>query len=299
VLRPQRFDLEVDPGPVQIQPRKVHFDFSNSPLQWIPGHPVASDMIGVLHVVLPAAERWFVSTLNEALPLVKDPKLADDIRGFSGQEAIHADVHERALHEFFEAKGFDPKPMLDQVEYVFAKVLSPSTSTNPRRRHNNLCNRLWFIAALEHYTAVLGDFSLNNSWDDFGADPTFVDVFRWHGAEEVEHRHVAHDVATYFSDSYWDRVGAMLVASSFLLVAFLRFGWHLIKHDPQVEFGWWKMQRLRYLDSRAGLLPHMRKLFGSNTFAYLRPSFTPEAMGSTAQAVAYLASSPAARAAHL
>jgi predicted metal-dependent hydrolase len=196
MLRPQRFDLEVDPGPVQIQPRKVHFDFSDSPLHWIPGHPVASDMIGVLHVVLPAGERWFVSTLNEALPLVKDPKLAEDIRGFIGQESIHADVHERALHEFLEAKGFDPKPMLDQVDYVFAKVLGPSTSSNPRRRHNNLCDRLWFIAALEHYTAVLGDFSLNNAWDDFGADPTFVDVFRWHGAEEVEHRNVAHDVAT-------------------------------------------------------------------------------------------------------
>jgi predicted metal-dependent hydrolase len=31
---------------------------------------------------------------------------------------------------------------------------------------------------------------------------------------------------------------------------------------------------------------------------YFRPGFTPEHMGSTAQAVAYLASSPAARSAH-
>ena len=100
MLRPQRFEHEVDPGPVQIQPRKVHFDFSGIPLHWIPGHPVASDMIGILNVVLPAAERWFVATYHEALPLVKDPKLVDDMRGFIGQEAIHADVHERALHEF-------------------------------------------------------------------------------------------------------------------------------------------------------------------------------------------------------
>jgi predicted metal-dependent hydrolase len=299
MLRPQRFELEVDPGPVQIQPRKVHFDFSDVPLHWIPGHPVASDMIGILHVLLPAGERWFVATLNEALPLVKDPKLADDMRGFIGQEAIHADIHEQALHAFMEARGFDLQPMLDQVEYVFAKMLSPSTSRNARRRHNNLCDRLWFIAALEHYTAVLGDFSLNNAWDDFGADPTFVDVFRWHGAEEVEHRHVAHDVATYFSDSYADRVGAMLVASSALIVAFQRFSWHLVKTDPEADFGWWRMQRLRYLDSKVGLLPRYRTLFGANTFEYLKPSFTPEKMGSTAQAVAYLASSPAARAAHL
>ena len=42
-----------------------------------------------------------------------------------------------------------------------------------------------------------------------------------------------------------------------------------------------------------------RGLFGSNTAMYFRPGFTPDEMGSTAQAVAYLASSPAARAAHI
>ena len=60
---------------------------------------------------------------------------------------------------------------------------------------NQLCDRLWLIAAIEHYTAVLGDFSLNCAWDDHDADPTIVDLFRWHGSEEVEHRMVAHDVA--------------------------------------------------------------------------------------------------------
>ena len=75
MLRPRRFALEVDPGPVQIQPRKVHFDFSDIPLHWIPGHPVASDMIGLLHIALPAFERWIVATFNEALPMVKDPRL--------------------------------------------------------------------------------------------------------------------------------------------------------------------------------------------------------------------------------
>ena len=52
-------------------------------------------------------------------------------------------------------------------------------------------------------------------------------------------------------------------------------------------------------DSKLGLLPKYRKLFGSNTLMYFRPGFTPDQMGSTAQAVAYLARSPAARAAHM
>jgi uncharacterized protein len=305
MLRLGRFGCanEVDPGRVQIQPRQVHFDFSDIPLHWIPGHPVASDVIGLLNVTLPALERWIVATFNEALPLVKDPKLAEDMRGFIGQESIHADTHERALRDFMVANGLDPKPVLDEIEYVFGKLLRPPTSgksaTDPRRRLNQLRDRLWLIAALEHYTAVLGDFVLNSAWDDYGAHPTFVDLYRWHGAEEVEHRNVAHDVATYFSDSYLHRVGAMLVAVTFIVVAFARGAWFLVKNDPEDDIGWWKMQRLRYHDSKVGLLPKYRTLFVKNTLGYLRPGFTPDEMGSTAQAIAYLASSPAARAAHL
>ncbi len=299
MLRLRRIKGEYGPGPVQIQARKVHFDLSDVPLHWIPGHPVASHVISVLNIVLPAMERWFVVTLNEALPLVKDPKLADDIRGFIGQEATHADVHERALHEFMVARGVDPQPLLDQVEFFISRTLGPTSSTDPRRRLNHLCDRLWLMAAIEHYTALLGDFALNSSWDDYGAHPTMVDLFRWHGAEEVEHRNVAHDVAAYFHNSYPDRIRSMFVAMAVLAVFFLRATWYLVRTDPTVSIGWLKTQWLMSTDSGKGLLPSFARLFGSNTLQYLRPGFCPEEMGSTAQAVAYLASSPAARAAHL
>jgi predicted metal-dependent hydrolase len=56
---------------------------------------------------------------------------------------------------------------------------------------------------------------------------------------------------------------------------------------------------MRARDSKLRLLPTYRNLFGSTTLAYFRPNYSPEDFGSTAQAVAYLATSPAARAAHL
>ena len=299
MLRPRRFTQEIDPGRVQIQARKVEFDVSEAPLHWIPGHPVASHVVSLLNVVLPAAERWFVATYDEALPLVKDPLLAEDMRGFIGQEAVHADTHERMLHEFMEARGVDPQPILDQVDYLFGKVLAPSTSADPRRRLNHLCDRLWLIAAIEHYTALLGDFALNCAWDDYDADPTLVDLFRWHGSEEVEHRCVAHDVAVHFHDSYLDRIRSMGLAVSLLATFFERGAWYLCRTDPQLNLTWWRMQRMRMRDSRLGLLPRYRTLFGTNTLSYFRPRYSPEDIGSTAQAVAYLATSPAARAAHL
>jgi predicted metal-dependent hydrolase len=299
IVRPRRFEREYDPGPVQIQARKVDFDVADIPLHWIPGHPVASNFASLLNIVLPPVERWFVAVFNEALPLVKDPKLAEDMRGFIGQETTHADVHEHVLHDLMAARGVDPKPLLDQVDFMFSRTLAPRTSLDPKRRLSHLCDRLWLIAAIEHYTAVLGDFVLNCRWEDYGADPTIVDLFRWHGSEEVEHRNVAHDVAVYFHNSYPDRIRSMLMAVTMVFVLFQRGTWYLMKADPDVDIGWWRMQWVRALDSKKGLLPTFRELFGSNTVMYFRPGFSPEEMGSTAQAVAYLASSPAARAAHL
>jgi predicted metal-dependent hydrolase len=299
MLRPHRFVQEIDPGPVQIQARKVHFDLSDIPLEWIPGHPVASTMVNLFNVVLPAAEHWFVKTFNEALPLVKDPHLAEDMRGFIGQEAMHAAAHDEVIQDFLVGNGVDPRPILDMVEYIFERVLAPTPSADPQRQLNNLCERLWLIAAIEHYTAVLGDFALNSSWDEHGADPTIVDLFRWHGSEEVEHRCVAHDVAVYFHDSYPDRIRAMGLAATAMFTFFQRGTWYLLKSDPTSDIGWPEMQRLRMRDSKLGLLPRFRTLFGANTLTYFRRGYSPEDMGSTAQAVAYLASSPAARAAHL
>ncbi len=303
--RSRRLAAEIDPGPVQIQARKVEFDVSAAPLHWIPGHPVASHMVSLLNVVLPAAERWFVTTYNEALPLVRDERLAEDMRGFIGQEAVHADTHERALHQFMEAQGINPRPILTQVEYVVGKVLSPSTSTyrststDRRRRFNQLCERLWLVAAIEHYTAVLGDFALNSAWDEFGADPTLVDLFRWHGSEEVEHRCVAHDVATYFHDSYPARIRAMAMAMPMMYAFFERGTRYLCRTDPALRMGWPRFEMERIRDAKLGLLPEFRNLFGGSTMAYFRRDYSPLEVGSTAQAVAYLASSPAARAAHL
>jgi uncharacterized protein len=299
MLRPHRFAEEIDPGPVQIQARKVHFDVSGIPLEWIPGHPVASTMVNLFNVVLPAGEHWFVRTFNEALPLVKDPRLADEMRGFIGQEATHAAAHDDVVRDFLIGNGVDPAPLLEMIDYVFEKVLAPTTSTDPQRRLNNLCERLWLIAAIEHYTAVLGDFALNSTWDDFGANPTMVDLFRWHGSEEVEHRCVAYDVAMYFHNNYPDRIRTMMVAATAIFIFFQRGTWYLLKSDPANDIGWAKMQRLRMGDSKLGLLPQFRTLFGTNTLTYFRRGYSPEEMGSTAQAVAYLATSPAARAAHL
>ena len=60
----------------------------------------------------------------------------------------------------------------------------------PRRLQRGwLYLRLTDIAALEHFTVVLGEWLIQNRGLDYaGADPMMLDLLRWHGAEEIEHR---------------------------------------------------------------------------------------------------------------
>ncbi|MBT0566291.1 metal-dependent hydrolase [Williamsia sp. CHRR-6] len=288
--------IDTDPGPVELHARNVAFDFEQTPLHWIPGHPMASNVISMLNLLLPEGERWFVATYNEALPFVADDELAATMRGFIGQEAIHAEAHDKALWEFLDRHGVDPRPFQRQMQFLFRKVLSPKHAWSQDKRRRDLVERLWLIAAIEHYTAILGDFALNNTWRQHHADPAMADLFTWHGAEEVEHRSVAHDVAVYFGDGYLRRGRAMLFALSGLLLVIHRGSRFIAKCDPTMTYSYRRMWTEYFRGARAGVLPTLRSIIFA-TFSYFRPSFRPEQIGSTAQAVAYLASSPAARAA--
>lgn len=286
--------IGTDPGPVELHARNVSFDWSDTPLHWIPGQPVPSHVVSVLNLLLPEGERWFVQTYNEALPLVKDEELAATMRGFIGQEAMHAEAHEHVLWEFLKAHGIDPSPFVRQAEWLFRKILGPMTKGSASARRKHLIERLWLIAAIEHYTAILGDFALNNRWAESGADPTMRDLFVWHGAEEVEHRAVAHEVAVYFGDSYLRRGRAMLVVLPALLFVIYRGLRFIVRSDPSLSYNIAQIQWRYFRGVRAGVLPSMRSII-FNTFSYFRPGFHPNEIGNTAQAVAYLSTSPAAR----
>src|SRR5207244_1214272 len=46
--------------------RKVHFDWSTTAPHWVPDDPFTSHVINVLHLLLPAGERWFIDVVNKA-----------------------------------------------------------------------------------------------------------------------------------------------------------------------------------------------------------------------------------------
>lgn len=273
-----------------LHARDVAFDWSALPVHWIPGEPFATHLLDVLHMLLPEGERWFVRVFSAALPLVRDPALAQDVRGFIGQEAMHAASHQGVL-EAFAARGIDTGPYVRQVEWMFTEALGERDLTGDAAREW-LVERVALVAAIEHVTAFLGQWILDARALDV-ADPTMLDLLRWHGAEEVEHRAVAHDLLTHLDPRYTRRVRALLPAVPILVRLWCHGVGFLLRRDPVPS-----RPRRRDLRRavRLGLCPAPGPTLRALA-AYLRPGYHPSHYGSTDAAVAYLATSPAARAA--
>ncbi|MEV4440378.1 metal-dependent hydrolase [Streptomyces sp. NPDC049577] len=284
-----------------IAPRRVSFDWDGTPLHWIPDEPTATHVINVLHLLLPAGERWFVKVFKEALPLVTDEELLRDVKGFMGQEATHSVQHAYVLTHLAE-QGLDTGPYTRHVDFLFDVLLGERPPFGlPLSDREWLRFRLALIAAIEQFTAVLGDWVLRTeALDRADPDPVMLDLLRWHGAEEVEHRSVAFDMYEHCGGEdpgrYARRVLGMLVTAPVLTYLWRKGATYLIHNDPRL------VGRMRYSLRRhnravaKGLLPGWNELGGAIP-RYLRRSYHPSQEGSLSRAVAYLTTSPAARAA--
>ncbi|MDH6133569.1 putative metal-dependent hydrolase [Kitasatospora sp. MAA4] len=279
-----------------LEPRDVRFDWSRLPLHWIPDEPFATHTINVLHLLLPEGERWFVRVFKEALPLITDEQLREEVLGFIGQEAIHAQAHEEVL-EHLLAQGLDPRPYVRQLEWLFQRVLGERPGLSARARRENVIERVAFVAAIEHFTAFLGNWALNSpGLDRAQADPTMLDLLRWHGAEEVEHRSVAYDLMVHLDPGYLRRIRGMVVSGPLLVRLWVRGVRFLLAADPTLRGRVRPSWRAARAAALRGMLPDPVQSLRSG-LRYLKPGYHPTQEGSSAQALSYLATSPAARAA--
>ncbi|WP_405600259.1 MULTISPECIES: metal-dependent hydrolase [unclassified Streptomyces] len=282
-----------------IAPRRVSFVWETTPLHWIPDEPTATHVINVLHLLLPAGERRFVKVFKEGLPLVDDPELLGDVKGFMGQVATHSVQHAYVL-DHLAAQRLDTGDFTKYVDFLFERLLGERPPLGaPVSTREWLRFRLSVVAAIEQFTAVLGNWVLHaEGLDAAGTDEVMLDLLRRHGAEEVEHHAIAFDMYQHCGGEgpphYARRLAGMAVTAPVMLYLWAWGAAYLIRHDPQLA------GRTRHSPAehnravRKGLLPSWREL-GAAIPRYLRRSYHPSQEGSLRKAVEYLAQSPAAR----
>ena len=259
-----------------------------------------------INMILPAGEFWFCRLYNKVLPQITDEKLKEDVRAFIRQEAMHAQAHNSANKEYLTVRNIDVDRNLKLMDLLFTKVLADKPLTfipvpGPLEHQWDLF-RLGIIATVEHMTCVLGKYVLyNKKWEELGADTNMLDLVKWHGAEEIEHRTVAFDLYRHLGGGYISRYYQSLIVIAAVMGLWVDGAAHIMKQDPRFAdkkpalykpWIWREWVRIAQTDNR--LMPHPLWLV-SQQLGYLMPWYDPVHEAKTEDAIAYLNKSPAAK----
>ena len=169
------------PRDLSITPRDRRFGReAAAPRLWHGGRVEATAIYNALSTTFPKGEAFFVESVR-AFRDGAPPKLAEEIKGFTTQEAIHSREHD-AFNKRAEQSGYDLSKLEAQVE----KRLAITRGRPP-------IVSLAATMALEHFTAILAHQLLAEPRHLEGAEKETADLWRWHAVEEIEHKGVAYD----------------------------------------------------------------------------------------------------------
>jgi predicted metal-dependent hydrolase len=200
---------------IEVRPRRFEIDAS-IPRYWHGNRRSVTTFFDNLSVFFPAGERFFIQSVRAYEEQVKGERLATDVRAFCGQEGAHSREHAR-YNAWLRGHGCPIEPLERRV----AENLQGASRRVPKR----LC--LAVTCALEHFTALMGLALLEDPRVLEGAHPVMADLWRWHAAEENEHKSVAYDVHVAAGGTYLERAIAMSVVT-------IMFWQHVLAHQVRL-----------------------------------------------------------------
>lgn len=288
-------------------PRKVKFDWKTSALHWIPQDPFASHAVNHFSFTLVRGEYFFCRMFNKALPYIHDEKLYQDVKTFIQQEASHSHAHKVSIEEYLQNYGIKVEDQYQRVVYLFDQLLAdkPMGIKLPK-----FLDKLWLdarvglVAAAEHFTAGLGQYTLERSrWGERGCDSVVSDLFLWHGAEEVEHRTVAYDLYQHINGSYALRAGVMMITAPVFVYLMAIGTAQLAKTDSSIPKSKtnilkWEFWKAWHHSDQNGYMPGP-VWFLKTSLRFFKPNYHPYYEASTELAQDYLNQSPAVLAAQI
>lgn len=153
-------------------------------LRWNGGDAFRSALFNALSMSFPVGEQFFIDSVRaglKALPEEKRVALEKEVQGFVAQEATH-----RRIHATFNAQ-------LDRLGCN--NTWAPRSAA--RIKGNEFRGVKFHVAstaAVEHFTAILSAWIFRHPEVFEGSEPRLITLWRWHAAEEAEHRSTAFDM---------------------------------------------------------------------------------------------------------
>jgi predicted metal-dependent hydrolase len=252
------------PADLSISPRDRRFGRGERPERlWHGGSVEATAIYNALSTTFPVGEAFFVESVRPFRSGAPD-KLMQDIKAFTTQEAIHS-----REHDAFNKRAIDAGYDISRLEAQVNKRLAVTRNKPP-------IVSLAATMALEHFTAILAHQLLANPRHLQGADSEAAALWRWHAAEEIEHKGVAYDTWLHATRA-WPRRKRWTVKAKVMLYLTRNFivdrtagALDLMRQDGVTGVRAWSLL-LYYLWVRPGMF---RKIAGS-WLKFFLPGFHP------------------------
>ncbi|OBI83951.1 metal-dependent hydrolase [Mycobacterium asiaticum] len=184
-----------------LQVRRVRFDFAGTdiPFMWHPRRPAFAVQCNLITFFAPGFEKFIVDATREAIPLIRDPRVAEEATAYLRQEAQHSAAHMshfRALVRRWPGLQTTMDEVLASFEHL--------TATRP------LAWRLAYTAVIENTFTPYFKVFLDHEDKLFEpGDERVASLFLWHFVEEIEHRSSALMVYDAVHGSFPYRVKAI------------------------------------------------------------------------------------------
>jgi predicted metal-dependent hydrolase len=198
------------PADLRITPRDLRFGRgANIRRWWLNDDPVATAFYNALSVTFPKGEGFFVDSVRNFREGTS-PRLHGEIQAFIKQEVIHTREHV-AFNRHVTDQGYDVAPLERDLD----RALSLTKGKPP-------IASLAATMALEHFTAMLAHELIANPKHLAGGDEQASALWKWHAAEEIEHKGVAYDTWLHATKD-WSRWQRWKVKAIVMIATTLKF----------------------------------------------------------------------------
>lgn len=275
------------PAPTPLTVRKLSVDLSQGfARHWNGGDAFLTAFCNALSMSFPVGEQFFMDAVrNGAKQLGDSPEhqaLRETVRGFVGQEATH-----RHLHGLYNAQ-LERQGLINHWGPRAARRLEMGRRKMFSTSSKGHLHELAITAAYEHFTAIFGDLTLESVGQDGDwfarADEPLQTLWRWHAAEESEHKSVAYDLYVALGGNHaWRMRWFNYVLVQFALDT-LRQTVNNLWHDGTLHKPSTWVSGCRFLFGRHGLL----RRIAAPLRAYRRRDFHPTQVGSPDLAAQWL-----------
>lgn len=163
----------------------------------------ASTLFMAISIIIPRGERFFIESVRNYQSDISNPVLASQVVSFIGQEAMHGKMHDEANASMAD-RGVPLAAMNELADkgYKLAARYLPKSV------------QLGYTLAMEHFTAMISEFTLQSLEEQQRLAPEFRDFALWHMMEELEHKSVAYDVYEKVVADHGLRVASMVASTA-------------------------------------------------------------------------------------